>query len=144
MEILFITGDLLYWAKTSYADLRSVIDAQGSVFAPNIQFDSAINGVEQVTIGNVLSRAPYSEDPWISILGDHGSAISASLIIWGEEDYIGPHALLKNTHLGVDVYVSQLPNEVPLPAALPLFAASLGAMGYLGRRRKRAQALVAG
>ena len=33
-------------------------------------------------------------------------------------------------------------SDVPLPAALPLFAAGLGAMGYLGRRKKRALAPV--
>ncbi len=32
---------------------------------------------------------------------------------------------------------SLLPNPVPLPAALPLFAAGLGAMGFMGWRRKR-------
>jgi hypothetical protein len=148
MEILFITGDLLYWAKTSYADLRSLIDAHGNSFAPNIQFDAAINGVEQTTTGNVLSRALNVEDPWISISGDHGAAVAASLIIWGEDNwgelFFPSHVNLKNAHQGVNVYVSQLPSEVPLPAALPLFAAGLGAMGYLGRRRKRARALAAG
>ena len=35
------------------------------------------------------------------------------------------------------------PNPVPLPAALPLFATGLGALGLLGWRRKR-KAVVAG
>ena len=34
-------------------------------------------------------------------------------------------------------------NAVPLPAALPLFAAGLGAMGYFGSRRRRKAALAA-
>jgi hypothetical protein len=34
-------------------------------------------------------------------------------------------------------------NAVPLPAALPLFAAGLGAMGYFGSRRRRKAGLAA-
>lgn len=34
-------------------------------------------------------------------------------------------------------------NAVPLPAALPLFAAGLGVMGYIGSRRRRRAALAA-
>ena len=38
---------------------------------------------------------------------------------------------------------SSPPGAVPLPAALPLFAAGLGALGLLGRRRKRKAAALA-
>src|SRR5688572_8317796 len=49
MQILFITGDNLFWGQTSYADLRSLIDAKAGTFAPNISFQAGINGVAQAT-----------------------------------------------------------------------------------------------
>lgn len=141
MEILFITGDLTTWGKTSYSALRSLIDAHGVDVLPNITFEAGINGISQTTTGNVLSRVGSPEDPWVSLSGDHFSAIASSLILWGESDWgaAGPtgHAALKNAHQGVNVYVSLLPSEVPIPAALPLFAAGLSAMGFVGWRRKR-------
>ena len=44
------------------------------------------------------------------------------------------------TYFGLDAGVLQVASDVgdtPLPAALPLFATGLGAMGLLGWRRKR-------
>ena len=41
--------------------LRSLIDAQGVVFSPNITFGAHVNSVDQVTNGNVLSRAGYNQ-----------------------------------------------------------------------------------
>lgn len=38
---------------------------------------------------------------------------------------------------------TSVPNTVPLPAALPLFASGLGALGLLGWRRKRKNAALA-
>jgi PEP-CTERM motif len=40
----------------------------------------------------------------------------------------------------ITINVLRAPSEVPLPAALPLFLAGLGATGFLGRRKKRALA----
>lgn len=131
MDILFITGDHQIWGKTSYSTLRSLIDAQGGAFAPNIAFNARVNGVEQSTMGNVLSRGGFSEDPWISLLGDHGTGIAASLILWGEGDYAGPHITLKQLHGGVNVYVSNLVAQTPIPGALPLFASVLGLFGFV-------------
>ena len=105
-EILFISGDELFWAIADYNDLRNLIDARAEVFDPNIQLQVAINGVESNTVGNVLSRLANSEDPFISIDGDHFSGVANGLIIWGEIDFAGAgHIALKNTHNGVNVYV---------------------------------------
>jgi hypothetical protein len=40
-------------------------------------------------------------------------------------------------HLAVSGLAEVPPSETPLPAALPLFATGLGALGLLGWRRKR-------
>lgn len=137
MKILFMTGDETIWGFTSYSDLRNLIDAQSGNFDPNITFSSRINGVEQKTIGNVLSRGAL-EDPWIALQGGHAAGIANLLIIWGENDFSEPvRAALKNTHDGVNVFVS-VP-AIPVPAALPLFVSGLGLLGVAGwRRRHRA------
>jgi hypothetical protein len=40
-------------------------------------------------------------------------------------------------NLPEDLVVNSIPSGVPLPAALPLFATGIGALGLLGWRRKR-------
>jgi len=44
---------------------------------------------------------------------------------------------------GVTITYNYTPSAVPLPAALPLFATGLGALGLLGWRRKRKAAAIA-
>ena len=136
MDILFITGDGEIWGKTKYSDLRSLIDARAGDFNPNIAFDARVNGVEQIVMGNVLSRSPYSEDPWITLVGSHADGVNNSLIIWGENDFYNGnnHSNLKNQHLGVNVYVS----TVPIPAAVWLFGSGL--LGLIGFARRKTRA----
>ena len=137
MSILFITGDQTIWGQTSYATLKGLIDAQSGHFQPNITFNAHFGGTDQIVMGNVLSRGPGApEDPWISLVGDHFQGIASAMILWGESDYTAQHADLKNTHNGVNVYVSQLVAPVPLPGALPLFASVLGLLGIARWRRK--------
>jgi len=47
-----------------------------------------------------------------------------------------PQGVSFNSNLGSGVFLTQS-SATPLPAALPLFATGLGAIGLLGRRRKR-------
>jgi hypothetical protein len=133
MEILFITGDQSIWGRTSYAGLMSVVAANSGTFTPNITFESHLGTVQ----GNILSRPYAPEDPWISLVGDHFAGIAATMIIWGENDFVGSHAALKNARNGINVFVSTPGVETPLPAALPLFASAVGIAGLLGYRRKR-------
>ena len=48
-----------------------------------------------------------------------------------------------NVELGSGTITSMLAAATPLPATLPLFAGGLGFVGYLTRRKKRAQAVAA-
>ncbi|MCP5141320.1 MAG: PEP-CTERM sorting domain-containing protein [Chromatiales bacterium] len=137
MEILFITGNEEVWGKTSYADLRAVIDAfAGNLATTNIQFDARVNGVEQTTQGNVLSRSGFAEDPWISLLGNHFDGVNNGNILWGENNYVGSHTALKEANGGINVFVS-VQTSVPAPASLALLA--VGLIG-LGRHRRLARA----
>jgi len=140
MEILFITGDQEIWGRTSYSDMRTLIDARQGNFNPNIIFDARVNGIEQQVMGNVLSRNPqeyYTEDPWITLLGGHIDGVNNDLILWGESgfDNGSGHSDLKNQHLGVNVYVSTL-SPVPVPAAVWLFGSGLISLVGFARRKK--------
>ncbi|HUQ37159.1 MAG TPA: VPLPA-CTERM sorting domain-containing protein [Aestuariivirga sp.] len=135
-QILFITGNDQIWAAASYAAVQQIINDAAEVFTPNITWSDAGLGGFSIgsVVGNILQRAGVSEDPWITLLGDHCNP-DCSGILWGESNYYHPaHVSLKNSSGGVRVYVT---SEVPLPASLPLFAAGLSAMGFMGWRRKQ-------
>lgn len=135
-QILFITGNDQIWAAASYAAVQQIIGDAAQIFTPNITWsDAGLGGVSiGSVVGNILQRASFPEDPWVTLLGGHCTA-DCSGILWGENNYSYPsHVSLKNLSGGVRVYVT---SEVPLPAALPLFAAGLSAMGFMGWRRKR-------
>jgi hypothetical protein len=142
MQILFITGDGATWGSTSYSTLRSLIDARAGDFAPNITFTASINGgAETHTIGNVLSRNGFAEDPWISLQGSHSDGVNNSLIIWGEADFAGPHAALLQAHNGVNVFVSVA--AVPEPSTWAMMLLGFAGVGYVTYRRRKVAALAA-
>ena len=139
MEILFVTGDQQIWAQTLYSSLKSAIDLQAGVFGANITFVSNFGTVS----GNVLSRGIFPEDPWIALANSHVAGITSGLILWGENRFSSPaHEFLKNTHGGVNVFVSQA-----LPTPGPIAGAGLPALMLLGwswmRRRTGASAVQA-
>jgi hypothetical protein len=105
-EILFITGDGLFFGRGKYADVIQVVNARAGDFGPNVEFNILLNGVySQGVMCNILSRAPasaYLEDPWISLAATH----DPNLIIFGEDGWTGPrNPDLKNNNDGINVYV---------------------------------------
>ncbi|HEY5504368.1 MAG TPA: VPLPA-CTERM sorting domain-containing protein [Sedimentisphaerales bacterium] len=62
-----------------------------------------------------------------------GDVVSGGFSFGGDVLVLAPQAVVENV-LAID------PGVTPLPAALPLFATGLGAMGLLGWRRKRKNA----
>ena len=52
----------------------------------------------------------------------------------------GPSTFVGQSNLVFDLTSISAVSEIPLPAALPLFATGLGALGLFGWRRKRKQA----
>lgn len=129
MSILFTTGDRQVWGKTSYAALRSLIDAKSNEFTPNLSFESHLGPVT----GNVLSRNGTLEDPWISLQGSHSDGRANGLLLWGENDW-GPsaqHSLLQQSRGGIDVFVQVAP--IPLPGAALLFLSALMGLRWFRR-----------
>jgi len=107
-DILFISGDNQYWARTDYDLLKAKIDDQGGDYSDSFQWSTSKDGVTESTVsGSVLSRTSYigREDPWIALEGEHGDEIALgrtsssaafSLMLWGESDYYA-HTFLKST-----------------------------------------------
>jgi hypothetical protein len=104
-EILFITGNGLYYARGKWPEVRQVVNARAGDFGANIDFTIAVNGVVSETRCNILSRAPASsfpEDPWISLAATH----TQTLIIWGENGFTSAtHNAVKNNNGGINMYV---------------------------------------
>ena len=65
---------------------------------------------------------------------------STSLIFLAAEGNIRRGTVISGIFLTAPAQVPNIPAAVPIPAALPLLAASLGAMGFMGWRRKRKSA----
>jgi hypothetical protein len=82
---------------------------------------SVVSGIAFPAIANVV----FSQGPELSVIA---FLLNDKLYInwagWSYQD-------------GATVRVDFVTSPVPIPAALPLFAAGLGAMGFMGWRRKR-------
>ncbi len=81
----------------------------------------------------------YPGDTWAQLLANVGLTSVAYVVLDLDAGFAGDqHMLVNNFTVNGDVFAAAAPT--PLPAALPLFASGLGAMGVLGWRRKRKKA----
>ncbi len=96
----------------------------------------------------VLPDSPQLDSSGVSFLAaDPGNALSAyafNLNFQADSGYgyttvFFPLSFLGNSYGGIDTFAAST-SVTPLPAALPLFATGIGAMGLLGWRRKRKNA----
>ena len=67
---------------------------------------------------------------------------STSLIFFATEKKLKRGTVISGIFLTAPPPVDNIPATVPIPAALPLLAAGLSAMGFMGWRRKRTSAAV--
>jgi hypothetical protein len=111
-----------------------------SAFGP-ASFSSSANSGSGDTVGayaGILSYLlvphGYASD---SALADSSTYLGATLVSLG----VTPGTYVWTWGLGADqsftLEIGPTPLQTPLPAALPLFASGLGALGLLGWRRKR-------
>jgi hypothetical protein len=109
-EILFITGNGRYWARTELNNAlrtsRQIKTDQGTT-----PMDICKLGVESSVIGSVLMREGTLEDPWIGMAdGGHFASAAQGLILWGEHAwcYYPEQLFLKEKNGGVKVYVRKI------------------------------------
>eukprot|EP00985_Skeletonema_marinoi_P024142 scaffold16580_cov147-Skeletonema_marinoi.AAC.11 len=94
-EFLFATGDC-----TKQLPMRS----SEKLMDPHQAYLSLLDNVSPYS-AVWLNRANQVEDPWVSII-DHGPAIGAGKILYGENGYGGAHAAnILPSSAGADVYV---------------------------------------
>ncbi len=96
-------------------------------FTGTVSVYSGLNGTGTLLASLSLPSTPDPYTVWVPI-GVTFAGTAESAIFSGSADYIG----FDDITLG-----SSTPGATPLPAALPLFATGLGALGLFGWRRKR-------
>ena len=104
---------------------------------------SAITFVSFNFADNLLS---FPTQPYVDNNGISFESASAMYVIFSFGCNCGPgfgYAMLARLNSGSGVEPNISLEATPLPAALPLFATGLGALGLLGRRRKRKAQAVA-
>jgi hypothetical protein len=84
--------------------------------------------------GDGTSNIP-SSPPLLANFNYPGQPTYFNLTAWSNNDE--PGNAIGYQYTGTITYLSDVPNPVPIPAALPLIPASLGAMGFLGWRRRK-------
>jgi hypothetical protein len=97
-EILFKTGDGMYWIVMKLSDISTT--GVKTLVASSGNFEES---KEENTKAYVLRRSYHPEDPWINA----GTSHYVNYMFWGESGYDEEygHASFKNDHGGVLVFV---------------------------------------
>ena len=123
-------GDYIFNFSGNFgATNKLVMNLTGGASAQNVLFNILGSGDNSFTNTNLINAIILAPNGNITVNG--GSTVNGELIS-GENITLASHANINEITIGGGNQTA-----TPLPAALPLFAAGLGAMGLLGWRRKR-------
>jgi hypothetical protein len=96
--------------------------------------------------GDVLGTAsagPLGSYDLTTAFAQISTATAGNFVSFGAAPFTTDAGVLTFTHISQLTFEAVIPgSETPLPAALPLFASGLGALGFLAQRRKRRSAKV--
>lgn len=163
------TGTLgLFWTSTLFADLNALnvqyvgVDVAGLItdvetnptafgITPGFQFQGTAGDGNATTSACIAGAGASGWGQWCAdtTTQDPGgqysrlrAADSEQTSLWSDNQHLSAHGqqILADYEYGL---IERAFNPTPLPAALPLFATGLGALGLLGWRRKRKAAALA-
>ena len=134
MNILSTSGGVPTTTVLGTGTFQS-IDASGrAVFAASLS----------VTVGEVLAIEPIANIAFVGWNGNFpGTYVGGQLFLDAGSGFAATNFIGNSVASDFQTFVTT-PSDTPVPAALPLFASGLGALGLLSwRRKKKAAALAA-
>jgi hypothetical protein len=127
-----ISGNLVVPTFANFTDFVSAQDVLNNFnqTVVRVEFTNADSDILQMDFSTLLFSTNWLGPNGINMTAFYGNGqlITASETLAGTTGFFGGY------------YIGSIEAATPLPAALPLFATGLGALGLLGRRRKRKNA----
>ena len=127
-----ISGNLVVPTFANFTNFVSAQDVLNNFNQTVVQvkFTNADSDILQMDFSTLLFSANWLGPNGVNMTAfyENGQLITASETLAGATGFFGGY------------YIGSIASATPLPAALPLFATGLGALGVLGWRRKRKNA----
>jgi hypothetical protein len=150
---LLVAGDILNWDMTVCCSAKYPTPSGGGKLSPSANlgsiyfFGDALSATPTSLIFNFSSTTPAGfsfTDLETTVTASWLKNFDGSLIglVLDLNDTLRYELTEISTRSGSQIIATSL-SPIPLPAALPLFATGLGALGLLGWRRKRKAAAIA-
>ena len=128
--------------QTSLYILWGTVDSEQGTSPPGTDRNLVDISAGAATIGgSTIGADVCTADPGECPFGFPSGTLDVYVLITGLPSFTS--AVFSDDATSAFEFTLGQPTATPLPAALPLFAAGLGVMGLLGRRRKRKAALAA-
>jgi hypothetical protein len=140
------TGSYTFDATTGVFSNISIATSGGNIAGATYGFVDGYSNASNAEFVNAtgdLTGARVLLLPLVSAMTDLGGSILVSLIGLNLEGICSDPICTNGTLLRSVVSGSVTASPVPIPAALPLLASGLGALGFVGWRRKRKAAVTA-
>ena len=114
-QFRFATGDEVVWLITTKAAIGGAVVSPAQYYSDNLRAIVSSSDSATPYSARWYYRSVGSEDPWISVI-DHGSAVAAGKILYGQNSFGAPHANVLNQRIGANVFVrnTNMPTTIPV------------------------------